>query len=200
MNKFATRLALLTVIGALGAGTAAFAAPAPGVDCRDPANAKNPACINVQQGSHHHQTTTKPAPQVTTPTKPAPTKPAPTTKPLPKGTDTYNNQTHNNSMPNNGPKNPTSTFKLGPNGSFSFTQQDRDQFHQRYRGFDFGLFATPNFSITLGHTVPHSYTLRPVPRSIYQYYPQFRGYLYFVARDGSIVIVSPSTYRIVAIL
>ena len=86
-----------------------------------------------------------------------------------------------------------------PNG-FNFSRRDRDTFHQRFHGFNFGVFAAPGFSITLGVHVPHSYTLKHVPRSIYRYYPQFRGYLFFVARNGNIVIVSPRSYRIVAVL
>ena len=33
-----------------------------------------------------------------------------------------------------------------------------------------------------------------------RYYPQFRGYLYFVDADGDVVIVSPRSHRIIAIL
>lgn len=89
----------------------------------------------------------------------------------------------------------------GPkSGSFHWSRDDRDQFHRRFHGFNFGTFGTPNFSIHLGVNVPHSYKLRTVPRSISKYYPWFRGYLYFVARGGDFVIVSPRSYRIVAVL
>ena len=92
-------------------------------------------------------------------------------------------------------------FGPGPkSGSFNWSRHDRDQFHQRFHGFNFGTFGTPNFSIHLGVNVPHSYKLRTVPRSIYKYYPWFRGYLYFVTRGGDFVIVSPRSYRIVAVL
>lgn len=88
----------------------------------------------------------------------------------------------------------------GPGFGFSFSSGDRDRFHQRFRGFDFGSFSTPTFSITIGGHVPHNYGLRHVPRSIYAYYPQFRGYLFFVGRHGDLVIVSPTNYRIVAVI
>ena len=42
--------------------------------------------------------------------------------------------------------------------------------------------------------------VRPVPRSVYKYYPQYRGYLFFVGRHGDFVIVSPRSHRIVAVL
>jgi hypothetical protein len=74
-------------------------------------------------------------------------------------------------------------------------------FHQRFGGFNFGFFGTPTFSINIGTTVPHSYhSLRPVPRSVYKYYPQYRGYLFFIGRHGDFVIVSPRSHRIVAVL
>ena len=95
------------------------------------------------------------------------------------------------------------TGDYGDNGgagfNFNFSSGERDRFHQRFRGFDFGSFGTPTFSISIGGHVPHSYGLRHVPRSIYAYYPQFRGYLFFVGRRGDLVIVSPDNYRIVVI-
>ena len=119
--------------------------------------------------------------------------------PLPRGPSNgtghndNNNNNNNNNNANNGPSN-------GPGGFFNFSPQQHDQFRQRFRSFNFGTFALPGFSITLGTPVPHHYRLRPVPYSIYHYYPQFRGYLFFATRDGDIVIVSPRTYRIVAII
>ena len=89
---------------------------------------------------------------------------------------------------------------FGANGFFNFSPRQHDDFHQRFRSFNFGFFPLPGFSITLGTPVPHHYGLRRVPYGIYHYYPQFRGYLFFVTRNGDIVIVSPRSYRIVAIL
>jgi hypothetical protein len=202
MNKFATRLALIAVIGVLGSGSAAFAAhmqAGGSVDCRDPANARNPICMNLRPKTHHQGST---APKTSPTPKPGPmisgpVNTGPTYTPPPRGTMTFGNP-----PPYSGLRNPQPDYHLSPNGYFNFTPYDRDQFHRRFRGFDFGFFMTPRFSITLGFHVPHYYyqTLRPVPRSIYRYYPWFRGYLFFVARNGDIVIVSPRTYRIVAIL
>ena len=74
-------------------------------------------------------------------------------------------------------------------------------FHSKFGSINFGFFGAPNFSITIGGHVPHSYnSLKPVPRSIYKWYPQYRGYLFFVGKHGNIVIVSPKTYRIVAVI
>ena len=171
MHGLSKRLALLTVIGAMGVTSAGLAAPppggpgGPGVDCRDPANARNPICLNLKH---------RPGPGM------------------------------QNGMQNNAPlhTSPPPMNNNTPMGmpNWNFSTHDRDQFHQRFRSFNFGFFPAPGFSIRLGIAVPHNYQLRPVPRSIYRYYPQFRGYLYFVGRNGNFVIVNPRTYRIVAIL
>lgn len=111
-----------------------------------------------------------------------------------------NNPAHGTAGGNSLSNATTSGKGSGGPGGFTFSQHDRDQFHRDMRGFNFGVFATPNFSIRLGITVPHSYKLRHVPYRIYHRYPQFRGYLFFVARNGDVVIVSPRSFRIVAVL
>ena len=49
----------------------------------------------------------------------------------------------------------------GPSLSFNFSSGDRSQFHNRFRGLNFGTFGVPGFSISIGTTVPHSYGLKP---------------------------------------
>lgn len=200
MNKLATRLVLVTALSVLGAPAVSFAAPpgpgGPGIDCKDPANAKNPACM---QGMHkpggpgmHNDKPGMPGMGMGPGDKPGMGNPPP--KP-PMG-----NPPPKPPMGNPPPKPPMGNPPPPPGGNWNFSQHDRDQFRQRFHGFNFGFFPVPNFSINLGVAVPHSYTLKPVPRGIYRDYPQFRGYLYFVSRNGDIVIVSPRSYRIVAIL
>jgi hypothetical protein len=68
--------------------------------------------------------------------------------------------------------------------------------------FRFPHFAPPPFRAREGFVVPRSYHrwLRPLPRAFFGFYPMYRGYLFFVTPSGDIVIVSPRTFRIVAIL
>jgi len=201
MPKLATSLALLTVIGAMGASSMSFAAPPP-VDCKDPANAKNPACMapmNMHKG--------KPGPGMQM-------QPHGDNKPM------FNNNNNNNGptpqqngnppkmgdhnpppMSNHNPPPPMGDHNPPPhNGNWNFSDHDRGQFRQRFGGFNFGYFPVPGFSIYLGVPVPHSYSLKTVPYSVWKYYPQFRGYFYFIGRNGDFVIVSPSSHRVVAIL
>ena len=56
-----------------------------------------------------------------------------------------------------------------------------------------------NFSINVGTVVPRSVNVVAVPPTLIEYYPQWRGYRYFVVGD-EIIIVEPRTLRIVAVL
>jgi hypothetical protein len=56
-----------------------------------------------------------------------------------------------------------------------------------------------NFSISVGTAVPRSVRLRPLSSEIVTIVPQYRGYNYFVT-SNQVVIVEPSTYKIVTVL
>jgi hypothetical protein len=56
-----------------------------------------------------------------------------------------------------------------------------------------------NFSIDVGIAVPRSVHLVTVPSLIVEYYPEWRGFLYFVYED-EIIVVDPRSHRIVAVL
>jgi hypothetical protein len=56
-----------------------------------------------------------------------------------------------------------------------------------------------NFNISVGTVVPRSVHFVTVPQTIVEYYPEWRGYEYFVV-DEEIIILDPHSYKIVAIL
>jgi hypothetical protein len=56
-----------------------------------------------------------------------------------------------------------------------------------------------NFNISVGTAVPRSVHFVTVPQTIVEYYPEWRGYEYFVV-DEEIIILDPHSYKIVAIL
>ncbi|RYE08774.1 MAG: DUF1236 domain-containing protein [Hyphomicrobiales bacterium] len=60
--------------------------------------------------------------------------------------------------------------------------------------------VTVDFDIVLGATVPSTVVLTPLPAQIIQLVPGFEGYLFFLLPDGRIIIVSPTTLKIVVIL
>jgi hypothetical protein len=55
-------------------------------------------------------------------------------------------------------------------------------------------------SISVGSTVPSTVVLTPLPVTILTLYPQLQGFLFFILPDGRIVIVNPTTLKIVLIL
>jgi hypothetical protein len=60
--------------------------------------------------------------------------------------------------------------------------------------------ANVNFSINVGTVVPRGRVrVVTVPPVLVEIYPQYRGYLYFITGER-IVIIEPSSYRIVAVL
>ncbi|MEA2952490.1 MAG: hypothetical protein QOJ96_2010 [Alphaproteobacteria bacterium] len=59
--------------------------------------------------------------------------------------------------------------------------------------------ANVNFSINQGVAVPSSVALHPVPSTVLQLAPQYRGYSYFATSDR-IVIVEPSKKTVVAVI
>jgi len=51
-----------------------------------------------------------------------------------------------------------------------------------------------NVTLTVGVRVPRTIRFYPVPREIIRLVPAYRGYLYFVLDDGTIILVDPRTY------
>lgn len=56
-----------------------------------------------------------------------------------------------------------------------------------------------NFSISVGTVVPRSVRVEPVPVTLIEIHPAWRGYMYFVYND-EIIIVEPKTYKIITVL
>lgn len=56
-----------------------------------------------------------------------------------------------------------------------------------------------NFAVSVGTRVPREVGFHPLPAEIVTYYPDWRGYEFFLVRD-QIVVVDPRTLEIVAVL
>jgi hypothetical protein len=188
MKKFATHFALLALAGTMAAPAFAAAPSGPSgsgggktIDCTDPAMAKLPACQHKgkpgMRGPAMGGPGMKPMAPGGKPPPPMHHKPPP-----PPGHMAPGPMAPGHMQP--GHKGP-------PPGFDAF----RHSFH-------FPHFAPPPFHAREGFVVPRSYhhSLRPLPRSFFGFYPMYRGYLFFVTPSGDIVIVSPRTFRIVAIL
>lgn len=60
--------------------------------------------------------------------------------------------------------------------------------------------VTVDFDLNIGVAVPTTVHLEPLPVRVVELVPQFKGFLFFVLADGRIVIVSPTTMKVVYIL
>jgi hypothetical protein len=56
-----------------------------------------------------------------------------------------------------------------------------------------------NFNISVGTVVPRTVKFVAVPATLVEIHPAWRGYRYFIV-DDEIIIVEPSSFRIVAVL
>lgn len=84
-------------------------------------------------------------------------------------------------------------------GHASLTKEQRMKISRAVRSQHVRVENDINFSIHVGRTVPASIHFYPVPVEIVEFYPEYRGYDYFVA-DDEIIVVSPRTREIVAVL
>jgi hypothetical protein len=57
-----------------------------------------------------------------------------------------------------------------------------------------------DIDINVGVVIPQTVTLTPLPARVVTLLPQFAGYLFFLLPDGRIVIVAPTTLKVVYIL
>ena len=209
MNRIASQFALLALAGTMLAASPTLAAPGSnGPDCRDPSQAKSPACSSMHKGPRGQGT--------------------PNGQTTPSGQNPLTSNMTGNGPPGpkgpsgprpgfKGPSGPTPGFK-GPPGPSGPPSGPMDHAHPApgsmtpghsgppggfdafRRSFHFPTFAPPRFDVRPGISVPRDYGLRPLPPQIYAFYPMYRGYLFFVAPGGRIVIVSPRSLRIVAVL
>lgn len=56
-----------------------------------------------------------------------------------------------------------------------------------------------NFNVSVGTVVPRTVELHPLPATIIEIYPAWRGYRFVLVED-EIIIIEPSTYKIVAVI
>jgi hypothetical protein len=205
MRKIAIHFALLALAGTMAAP--AFAAPPAGpagssdrsaVDCNDPAMAKSPACLRKGKPGMRGQEMRGQGMQPMSPRTGNPPTPMQHNAPM---------STENGASPMQRNAPPSSSKQVAPN-RMAPSQMERAHkgppagFQAFRRSFHFPHFAPPPFRAREGFVVPRSYHrwLRPLPRAFFGFYPMYRGYLFFVTPSGDIVIVSPRTFRIVAIL
>ncbi|MGH1570336.1 DUF1236 domain-containing protein [Methylobacterium sp. P31] len=71
--------------------------------------------------------------------------------------------------------------------------------NRAFSDVDVSRSSSVDISVSVGSTVPDRVDLHPLPSSIVEIVPQFRGYDYVVVRD-EIVIVQPRTKKVVYVV
>jgi len=85
------------------------------------------------------------------------------------------------------------------NASININDQQRTRISQSVSHLNVQPLTNVNFSLSVGTAVPRDVRLQPLPADVVEIVPQYRGYDFVLVRD-EIVIVEPSSYKIVAVL
>jgi hypothetical protein len=116
------------------------------------------------------------------------------------------NQPATNSAQSPAPAGSTSTNKAqapssgtNTNVSANVSTQQQTRISQSISRLNVQPLSNVNFSVAVGTVIPRNVRLQTLPADIVQIVPQYRGYNFVVVRD-EIVIVEPSTLRIVSVL
>jgi hypothetical protein len=85
------------------------------------------------------------------------------------------------------------------NASVNINDRDRARIGQSVARLDVRPLTNVNFSLSVGTVVPRDVRLSTLPADVVEIVPQYRGYSFVVVKD-EIVIVEPSSYKIVAVM
>ena len=97
------------------------------------------------------------------------------------------------------PANTAQSSSTNVNASVNINDQQRTRIGQSVARLNVRPLTNVNFSLSVGTVVPRDVHLSTLPADVVEIVPQYRGYSFVVVKD-QIVIVEPSSYRIVATL
>ena len=89
--------------------------------------------------------------------------------------------------------------KGGASSSVSLTTEQRTTIRTTVLTSSAPRVTNVNFNVRVGTVVPRTVRIVPLPATIIEIEPTWRGYMYFVYQD-EIIVVEPGTLRIVAVL
>lgn len=173
-----------------GAGTNATQAPASGnssnqAQTSQPANQSNPPSNQAQTNSPaNNQTQSANPPASGTNQAQSPT---------------GNNSTNTAQQPNNQQNTADRSSNSNVNASANINDQQRTRISASISHLNVQPLNNVNFSLSVGTVVPRDVRLQPLPAEVAEAVPQYRGYDFVLVKD-EIVIVEPSSYKIVAVL
>ena len=180
-------------------------------------NAANPAShsstgTNASQAPTSSQAeTNQPSNQTTTPSNRAQTTPpsntnaqSQSTNPPASGTNqaqspTGSGSTNTAQQPNDRQNTADRSSNSNVNASVNVNDQQRTRISASISHLNVQPLANVNFSLSVGTAVPRDVRLQPLPAEVVEIVPQYRGYDFVLVKD-EIVIVEPSSYKIVAVM
>ena len=102
-------------------------------------------------------------------------------------------------QPNNQQNTADRSSNTNVNASVNINDQQRTRISGSISHLNVQPLTNVNFSLSVGTIVPRDIRLQPLPAEVVEIVPQYRGYNFVLVKD-EIVIVEPSSYKIVAVL
>lgn len=102
-------------------------------------------------------------------------------------------------QPNNQQNTADRSSNTNVNASVNINDQQRTRISASISHLNVQPLTSVNFSLSVGTVVPRDIRLQPLPAEVVEIVPQYRGYNFVLVKD-EIVIVEPSTYKIVTVL
>ncbi|MCG2632584.1 DUF1236 domain-containing protein [Bradyrhizobium sp. WYCCWR 13023] len=102
-------------------------------------------------------------------------------------------------QPNNQQNAADRSSNTNVNASVNINDQQRTRITASISHLNVQPLTNVNFSLSVGTVVPRDVRLQPLPAEVIEIVPQYRGYNFVLVKD-EIVIVEPSTYKIVTVL
>jgi len=102
-------------------------------------------------------------------------------------------------QPNNRQNTADRSSNTNVNASVNINDQQRTRIGASISHLNVQPLNNVNFSVSVGTVVPRDVRLQPLPADVVELVPQYRGYDFVLVKD-EIVIVEPSSYKIVATL
>lgn len=107
--------------------------------------------------------------------------------------------TQQSQSPSSGGTKQGTAERSGGGSNVSLSTEQKTKIRQTVLTSSAPRVTNVNFDIKVGTVVPRTVRVAPLPPTVIEIEPQWRGYMYFVYND-EIIIVEPGSLRIVAVL
>ena len=112
---------------------------------------------------------------------------------------TGSNSTNTAQQPNNQQNTADRSSNTNMNASVNINDQQRTRISTSISHLNVQPLNNVNFSLSVGTVVPRDVRVQPLPAEVVEIVPQYQGYNFVLVKD-EIVIVEPSSYKIVAVM